>query len=235
MVRFWNLRGAMRRGCVHWFGARAPRPRRLDGPVGRPRATARRASSSAFTLCAHLPLSKCSTALYASATRSALYSPRAGTRTRRRPGATVPAAPTSRCHCASSHDFRPTRLLPLPTYTADNPGYTADVLQSAQGLADHAARTGPQSNRIEKEDVELAIQMRRRYEFFEAPPRDVSWTGVLALWAAERTAMRAPRRSSHAGERAPPPTAAWQFMIAEVGAWTAPPPLARRRLRRRLR
>ncbi|WOO83584.1 Transcription initiation factor TFIID subunit 9 [Vanrija pseudolonga] len=50
--------------------------------------------------------------------------------------------------------------------------YTADVLQSAQALADHAARTGPQSNRIEKEDVELAIQMRRRYEFFEAPPRD---------------------------------------------------------------
>jgi hypothetical protein len=69
--------------------------------------------------------------------------------------------------------------LPLPTTIADTAGYTADVLQSAQALADHAARTGPQSNRIEKEDVELAIQMRRRYEFFEAPPRDVSWTGVL--------------------------------------------------------
>ncbi|WVR03542.1 hypothetical protein IAU60_000534 [Kwoniella sp. DSM 27419] len=50
--------------------------------------------------------------------------------------------------------------------------YTADVLQSAQSLADHAARSGPGSNRIEKEDVELAIQMRKRYEFFEAPPRD---------------------------------------------------------------
>lgn len=50
-------------------------------------------------------------------------------------------------------------------------GYTADVLTSAQSLADHAARSGP--SRIEKEDVELAIQMRRRYEFFEPPPRDV--------------------------------------------------------------
>ncbi|KAL7421131.1 Transcription initiation factor TFIID subunit 9 [Cryptotrichosporon argae] len=50
--------------------------------------------------------------------------------------------------------------------------YTADVLQSAQSLADHAARTGPQAARIEKEDVELAIQMRRRNEFFEPPPRD---------------------------------------------------------------
>ncbi|KAK8845525.1 hypothetical protein IAR55_006240 [Kwoniella newhampshirensis] len=50
--------------------------------------------------------------------------------------------------------------------------YTADVLQSAQSLADHAARTGPGSNKIEKEDVELAIQMRKRNEFFEAPPRD---------------------------------------------------------------
>lgn len=52
-------------------------------------------------------------------------------------------------------------------------GYTADVLQSAQTLADHAARTGASSNRIEKEDVELAIKMRKLYEFFEAPPRDV--------------------------------------------------------------
>ncbi|AAW46272.2 hypothetical protein CNBK2490 [Cryptococcus deneoformans B-3501A] len=50
--------------------------------------------------------------------------------------------------------------------------YTADVLQSAQTLADHAARTGASSNRIEKEDVELAIKMRKLYEFFEAPPRD---------------------------------------------------------------
>ncbi|OCF36202.1 transcription initiation factor TFIID subunit 9B [Kwoniella heveanensis BCC8398] len=58
--------------------------------------------------------------------------------------------------------------------------YTADVLTSAQSLADHAARgTGSGSggasssaNKIEKEDVELAIQMRKRYEFFEAPPRD---------------------------------------------------------------
>jgi transcription initiation factor TFIID subunit 9B len=51
-------------------------------------------------------------------------------------------------------------------------GYTADVLNSAQSLADHAGRPGP--GRIEKDDVELAIQVRRRYEFFEAPPRDVS-------------------------------------------------------------
>jgi len=50
-------------------------------------------------------------------------------------------------------------------------GYTADVLQSAQALADHASRPGP--SKIEKEDVGLAISMRRRYEFFEAPPRDV--------------------------------------------------------------
>ncbi|RSH81498.1 Transcription initiation factor TFIID subunit 9 [Saitozyma podzolica] len=48
--------------------------------------------------------------------------------------------------------------------------YTADVLNSAQSLADHAGRPGP--GRIEKDDVELAIQVRRRYEFFEAPPRD---------------------------------------------------------------
>ncbi len=54
------------------------------------------------------------------------------------------------------------------------PGYTADVLSAAQQLADHAGRTGPQANRIEKEDVELAIQMRRRHEFVEQPPRDVS-------------------------------------------------------------
>lgn len=54
-------------------------------------------------------------------------------------------------------------------------GYTADVLQSAQTLADHAARTGASSNRIEKEDVELAIKMRKLYEFFEAPPRDVRY------------------------------------------------------------
>lgn len=51
-------------------------------------------------------------------------------------------------------------------------GYTADVLQAAQSLADHAGRSGP--SRIEKDDVEMAIQMRRRYEFFEPPPRDVS-------------------------------------------------------------
>ncbi|WWC58208.1 uncharacterized protein I303_100744 [Kwoniella dejecticola CBS 10117] len=50
--------------------------------------------------------------------------------------------------------------------------YTADVLTSAQSLADHASRSGPSSNKIEKEDVELAIQLRKRYEFFEAPPRD---------------------------------------------------------------
>jgi transcription initiation factor TFIID subunit 9B len=48
-------------------------------------------------------------------------------------------------------------------------GYSADVLQTAQSLADHAARS-----RIDKEDVELAIQMRKRNEFQEAPPRDVS-------------------------------------------------------------
>ncbi|KAL1405950.1 Transcription initiation factor TFIID subunit 9 [Vanrija albida] len=65
--------------------------------------------------------------------------------------------------------------------------YTADVLQSAQALADHAGRTGPQSNRIEKEDVELAIQMRRRYEFFEAPPRD-----YLASLAHELNAQPLP-------------------------------------------
>ena len=51
-------------------------------------------------------------------------------------------------------------------------GYTADVLQSAQSLTDHASRPGP--SKIEKEDVELAIQMRKRYEFYEPPPRDVS-------------------------------------------------------------
>ncbi|OCF59564.1 transcription initiation factor TFIID subunit 9B [Kwoniella mangroviensis CBS 10435] len=50
--------------------------------------------------------------------------------------------------------------------------YTADVLQSAQSLSDHASRSGPSSNKIQKEDVELAIQLRKRYEFFEAPPRD---------------------------------------------------------------
>ncbi|BEJ10644.1 hypothetical protein CspHIS471_0100660 [Cutaneotrichosporon sp. HIS471] len=50
--------------------------------------------------------------------------------------------------------------------------YTADVLGAAQQLADHAGRTGAQANRIEKEDVELAIQMRRRHEFVEQPPRD---------------------------------------------------------------
>lgn len=55
---------------------------------------------------------------------------------------------------------------------ANNPGYTGDVLQQAQALADHAARPGP--GKIEKEDVELAIQLRRRHEFVEAPPRDVS-------------------------------------------------------------
>ncbi|WVO18388.1 hypothetical protein L204_106104 [Cryptococcus depauperatus] len=50
--------------------------------------------------------------------------------------------------------------------------YTADVLQSAQTLADHAARTGANSSKIEKDDIELAIKMRKLYEFFEAPPRD---------------------------------------------------------------
>ncbi|ODO02101.1 transcription initiation factor TFIID subunit 9B [Cryptococcus wingfieldii CBS 7118] len=50
--------------------------------------------------------------------------------------------------------------------------YTADVLSSSQTLSDHAARTGASSNRIEKDDVELAIKMRKLYEFFEAPPRD---------------------------------------------------------------
>lgn len=54
-------------------------------------------------------------------------------------------------------------------------GYTADVLRSAQTLADHASRGGAVVPRIEKDDVELAIQMRKRYEFFEAPPRDVSF------------------------------------------------------------
>ncbi|KAI9635821.1 transcription initiation factor IID, 31kD subunit-domain-containing protein [Dioszegia hungarica] len=48
--------------------------------------------------------------------------------------------------------------------------YTADVLQNAQALSDHASRPGP--GKIEKDDVELAIMMRKRYEFFEAPPRD---------------------------------------------------------------
>lgn len=46
------------------------------------------------------------------------------------------------------------------------------MLQSAQSLSDHAARPAPHAARIEKEDVELAIAMRRRYEFHEAPPRD---------------------------------------------------------------
>ncbi|WRT63763.1 uncharacterized protein IL334_000688 [Kwoniella shivajii] len=50
--------------------------------------------------------------------------------------------------------------------------YSADILSSAQSLSDHASRSGPFSNKIEKEDVELAIQLRKRYEFFEAPPRD---------------------------------------------------------------
>ncbi|WWC66781.1 uncharacterized protein I206_100686 [Kwoniella pini CBS 10737] len=50
--------------------------------------------------------------------------------------------------------------------------YTADVLTSAQSLSDHASRTGSNLNKIEKEDIELAIQLRKRYEFFEAPPRD---------------------------------------------------------------
>jgi hypothetical protein len=57
----------------------------------------------------------------------------------------------------------------------DKKGYTADVLNSAQTLADHAGRGGNGVPKIEKEDVELAIQMRKRYEFFEAPPRDVSY------------------------------------------------------------
>ncbi|WVQ80261.1 hypothetical protein IAT38_002366 [Cryptococcus sp. DSM 104549] len=48
--------------------------------------------------------------------------------------------------------------------------YTADVLTSAQTLADHAGRSG--AGRMEKEDVELAIKMRKLYEFYEAPPRD---------------------------------------------------------------
>ena len=58
-------------------------------------------------------------------------------------------------------------------------GYTADVLQSAQSLADHASRPGPP--KIEKEDVELSIQLRKRYEFFEPPPRDVSPSLLLLL------------------------------------------------------
>ncbi|ORY34202.1 transcription initiation factor IID, 31kD subunit-domain-containing protein [Naematelia encephala] len=48
--------------------------------------------------------------------------------------------------------------------------YTADVLQSAQSLADHAARPG--ASKIEAEDIELAIDLRKRSEFFEPPPRD---------------------------------------------------------------
>ncbi len=52
-----------------------------------------------------------------------------------------------------------------------NAGYTADVLQSAQVLSDHASRPGP--GKIEKDDIELALALRKRYEFFEAPPRDV--------------------------------------------------------------
>ncbi|EIW67914.1 hypothetical protein TREMEDRAFT_32628, partial [Tremella mesenterica DSM 1558] len=48
--------------------------------------------------------------------------------------------------------------------------YTADVLQSAQVLADHAGRNGRPV--IEKEDVELAIAIRQRMEFVEGPPRD---------------------------------------------------------------
>lgn len=53
------------------------------------------------------------------------------------------------------------------------------MLTSAQTLADHAARGGNGVPKIEKEDVELAIQMRKRYEFFEAPPRDVSWSKLI--------------------------------------------------------
>ena len=51
------------------------------------------------------------------------------------------------------------------------------MLLSAQGLADHAARPGP--SKIERDDVDLAIQMRRRYEFAEGPPRDVSGWFIL--------------------------------------------------------
>lgn len=65
------------------------------------------------------------------------------------------------------------------------------MLQSAQTLADHAARSGASSNRIEKEDVELAIKMRKLYEFFEAPPRDVRLPppppplfAILYLWGS---------------------------------------------------
>lgn len=61
------------------------------------------------------------------------------------------------------------------------------MLQSAQTLADHAARSGASSNRIEKEDVELAIKMRKLYEFFEAPPRDVRLSlpfAILYLWGS---------------------------------------------------
>lgn len=52
-------------------------------------------------------------------------------------------------------------------------GYTADVLHDAQTYSVHAGRTGVRANRIEKEDIEFAIQSRHRYEFVEAPPRDV--------------------------------------------------------------
>jgi transcription initiation factor TFIID subunit 9B len=54
--------------------------------------------------------------------------------------------------------------------TALTVGYTADVLVEAQLLADHAGRNA----KIEKEDVELAIQTRKRHEFAEGPPREVS-------------------------------------------------------------
>jgi hypothetical protein len=62
-------------------------------------------------------------------------------------------------------------------------GYTADILQSAQSLADHAGRNG--APKIERDDIELAIQMRKRTEFFEPPPRDVSGvhtTSFLGLY-----------------------------------------------------
>jgi transcription initiation factor TFIID subunit 9B len=40
----------------------------------------------------------------------------------------------------------------------------------AQTYADHAGRGG----KVEKEDIELAVQARAGWEFDEAPPRDVS-------------------------------------------------------------
>jgi transcription initiation factor TFIID subunit 9B len=64
-------------------------------------------------------------------------------------------------------------------------GYTADVLQSAQTFSDHANRPGP--SKIEKDDIELAIGLRKKYEFFEGPPRDVSYDSYIQGHTADLT------------------------------------------------